>query len=818
MRYTPLYILIFFFFITCAPKTTKESSILDLIPTNASIVFKINDFESLKNELTTNEILKGLETSDIFVKISKKIIPLKLLKGQKKGVLAFTEHDSTDFHFTYITLDSLSLNNWDENSNHTIDSLSLDNSGIITYQIDKELYYTSFIEGYTVLSSSKTLLENLNDRTTQETIKPSLDKFYMISNSRKLLNIWIDLEHGGHLLHQFLSSENKLVDFASWLSLDLTLTDTEIILNGITQTNTEEKQLLNMFNNNKPMLNNISSVVPSDVHYLKSYTLNDFKVFSKNNDAIELNVSAIDSLLTTVEEIGLTKIGEDKVLFLRTYGTATLLDYFNEQRLVAELNGENEVWELKPSTQFFEPLESLIGKASFKYATLIENTFLFSDRKNVLELTLNKFKNGTVFSNTDLFQNATRELTSTSSIFTVSDLQGTVELLQESGSGTFAKTVGESGLKDYVFSSQFIADDGFFHSNFLIKKITVESEKNTVTSAFKVQFNTDLATLPQFTINHTNSKKEILVQDQENVLYLITNTGKVLWKKQLDGTIQGKVHQVDLYKNGKLQLAFTTNNEFLILDRNGKEVAPFSMKFEGGNLNPLAVFDYEGKRDYRFLVTQNERVFMYNRDGKIVKGFRYPTAEASILEAPQHFRIGKKDFLIFKLANGQLKILNRVGSTRVAVKEKYSFSENPVTPYQNKFTFTSTAGLLYQIDTNGAVTQSNQNLQKDHGMDATSKTLAIMNDNMLRIRAKKIELELGVYSKPIIFYLNDKIYVSVTDLQNQKVYLFDSQAEAISGFPIFGSSIIDMADIDNDQKPEVVLKDQENTIAVYTIN
>ena len=135
----------------------------------------------------------------------------------------------------------------------------------------------------------------------------------------------------------------------------------------------------------------------------------------------------------------------------------------------------------------------------------------------------------------------------------------------------------------------------------------------------------------------------------------------MLWKKQLESAIQGKIQQVDIYKNGKLQLAFTTNNKLLILDRNGKEVAPFTIKHEGGNLNPLAVFDYDGKKDYRFLVTQGPKVFMYNNKGKIVSGFKYKKAESDILGAPQHFRINKKDYLCFKLANGQLKLLNRVG-------------------------------------------------------------------------------------------------------------------------------------------------------------
>lgn len=79
-------------------------------------------------------------------------------------------------------------------------------------------------------------------------------------------------------------------------------------------------------------------------------------------------------------------------------------------------------------------------------------------------------------------------------------------------------------------------------------------------------------------------------------------------------------------------------------------------------------------------------------------------------------------------------------------------------------------------------------------------------------------MDLGVYAPPVIFYLNDKIYVSVTDIQNQKSYLFDSQAKAIADFPVQGSSMADMADIDNDRKPEIVIKNQENFITVYKLH
>jgi hypothetical protein len=369
-----------------------------------------------------------------------------------------------------------------------------------------------------------------------------------------------------------------------------------------------------------------------------------------------------------------------------------------------------------------------------------------------------------------------------------------------------------------TFAAQLVADQDFFHSTMIIQQTGRKSKINTVSPLFTLQLDADLATKPQFVINHRTNKKELVVQDQENNLYLISTQGKVLWKKQLQGQVQGKIHQVDIYKNRRLQFAFTTNDEFLILDRNGKVVAPFTKKFEGGNLNELAVFDYENKKDYRFVVTQGDKVFMYNNKATIVGGFKYTEAESPILQAPKHLAMANKDYLVFTLENGALKILNRVGDVRTKVDQKIDFSQNEVYLYKNKFVVTDKKGVLHQIAASGKLSTSNLRMNEDHGIDATSKTFVSMNDNVLSIRGKKVELDFGVYSRPRIFYIYDKIYVAVTDIQNQKVYLYDSQAVPIKNFPVFGSSLIDMADMELDRKLEVVTQDQKNSIIVYQLN
>ncbi|MDF4203978.1 ribonuclease HII [Maribacter sp. SA7] len=816
MRLTFLYAVIIILGISCTSKNESKNSILNLVPSDAILVFKINDFEILDNELSTNDIINSVESKNPFTAIKNRISPLKYFSNKTNGLLAFSA-DSVQIDFTYISTDSLKIANWDSITNKSTETLRFKNFDIKKYQVEKDTFYTTFMEQRWVLCSSQPLLTNIINSIDNPNNKESLKRFYDVSDNEKVANIWIDVENGDLLFDGLLSDNQNLSNFTSWISLDLTLNDSEILLNGVTESNEDKNQFLNLFNNTKPIQNKTWNFTPSNSNNYTSYGLDDFKNYTKKKTVLNYPNTNLDSLLNTVEEIGVTEYDKESILFLRTYGTATLLDYINEEKISTEEFSSNEIWGLKPNIEIFDPLAPLIGEQSFEYASIIENTFLFSKSERALESIITKIKTGDTFNETTLYKNAQNRLTSSSSILSISNLKGFVNFLNKSVSSTLGDSFNGSKIDDYIFGHQIIADANFFHINFLIKKNMKEEKQNSVSSAFEVLFDTDLATLPQFVTNHSSKRKEILVQDIENKLYLISSSGKILWKKQLNGTVQGKIQQVDLFKNGKLQFAFTTNNEFLILDRNGKEVEPFTKQYSGGNLNPLAVFDYEGRKNYRLVVTQGKKVFMYNSEGDIVKGFTYDTAEAPILDAPQHFRIGKRDYIVFKLDNGQLKITNRVGKTRVNVKDKFSFSDNEIRLYQNKFTLTSVDGILYQIDSEGKISSSNLHLAKDHGMDATSKTLAIMNDNTLQIRNKKVELELGVYSKPTIFYLNDKIYVSVTDIQNQKIYLFDSQAEPISNFPIFGSSVIDMADINSNKKVEFVYKDQDNSIKVFKI-
>ena len=93
-----------------------------------------------------------------------------------------------------------------------------------------------------------------------------------------------------------------------------------------------------------------------------------------------------------------------------------------------------------------------------------------------------------------------------------------------------------------------------------------------------------------------------------------------------------------------------------------------------------------------------------------------------------------------------------------------------------------------------------------------------MSDNKLKIKSNILDLDFGNYTTPKIFYLNDKIYVSATDLDAKKVYLFDSQAKLLQNFPVFGTASAELQNLDKERGLELITQSDNKTIIVYKIN
>lgn len=174
---------------------------------------------------------------------------------------------------------------------------------------------------------------------------------------------------------------------------------------------------------------------------------------------------------------------------------------------------------------------------------------------------------------------------------------------------------------------------------------------------------------PDVVINHVNDTREVLVQDTLHRIHLISAAGKLLWSRKVDGPIKGAVHQVDRFKNGKLQLLFNTAAACYMIDRNGKDVDGFPVPLRPKATAPLAVFDYDGTREYRVLIpVEDGRIINLTGEGKATDGWASPHLDAPAIDAVHHLRIRNKDHLLAIDSTGAMKLFDRKGNARERVK------------------------------------------------------------------------------------------------------------------------------------------------------
>ena len=60
--------------------------------------------------------------------------------------------------------------------------------------------------------------------------------------------------------------------------------------------------------------------------------------------------------------------------------------------------------------------------------------------------------------------------------------------------------------------------------------------------------------------------------------------------------------------------------------------------------------------------------------------------------------------------------------------------------------------------------------------------------------------------------------VGITDLNEDKIYLYKDNGDLVKGFPIKGKSVVDIKDSDNDGKIEIISKLDQFSIVSYEIN
>ena len=321
--------------------------------------------------------------------------------------------------------------------------------------------------------------------------------------------------------------------------------------------------------------------------------------------------------------------------------------------------------------------------------------------------------------------------------------------------------------------------------NGIISNYKDDSKNSEIELKFETSISNEIILGPLIVKNHTNNKNEVFIQDSENIIYLINDNGQIEWTKKINDRVIDEVNQIDSYKNGRLQYVFATQNSLHMIDRKGRDVGKFPLKFNDQITKPVSVFDYDNNKNYRLLITQNDELFMFDSKGNRVRGFDY-NKKSKIITKPEHFRISNKDIIVFKTSD-DLKILNRRGKVRIKINEDHNYSKDEIFQYQNSLLTTTVNNKIIKIDMNGNSKEvSSMSLDGKYVNDA--KTIYTLQKNILSNSKKNIEIQFGKYENFSAISDKKNTLINIYDSQNNKLYLFDDEINTIKGFPILADA------------------------------
>ena len=364
--------------------------------------------------------------------------------------------------------------------------------------------------------------------------------------------------------------------------------------------------------------------------------------------------------------------------------------------------------------------------------------------------------------------------------------------------------------------------------------------KEEAVTVWESHLDTSINFKPVFVTNHYTKENEIFVQDLNNKIYLINKVGRILWKLQLDEKINSDIYQVDYYKNGKLQLLFSTKSKIHLIDRNGNYVERYPVKLRSDATAGMALFDYDKNLDYRiFIPCKNKNVYVYNIEGNLVNGWEFEQTDGYVTTPVQHFRVHNNDFLIFA-DQVRVYILNRRGEERIRLKTQFAKSvnnkfilETGTSETTAQFVTTDTSSLVRMIALDGTV-ESKQigTFSTLHYFDYQDINADGFNDYIFLDKNKLVvfkqdgskifdyKFDQNIESSPVYYYFSyDDRKLGVVSTTTNEIYLFNSNGNVYEGFPLKGNTQFTIGYLGNSHNQfNLIVGTKYNFLYNYSVN
>lgn len=663
----------------------------------------------------------------------------------------------------------------------------------------------TYLHGIFVLSKSSFLVENairVFESEKKKRFKSSnkeLFQFNLLKSDKGNLylnsNVFPEFPFGSSALAKLIPILNELKSLSVF---DIKSNNDFLLLNGFSMATHPS---LALFQNQKPVPFKIAKFVPNYSTALVHFGVSDFNSFNKIID------SAFVKKLDIGNEIAFASIEDSSKLLAFVEMKPRPSDTFHFNTAFTETYSNYTIRGVNG-----ELLKAGFGKlfptVTFNFCTVVDNNLFLSQSIADMKSLIDAIESDDTWGKTVEYQK-----------FSERGLQESNVTLIFKSPDFFSDSSKNYAAFDSLrlqqvnwCSIQMSALDNHFYSNVNLS-LSPQASKGTRTKNLKSSFVEfpGKVVFSALVKNHFSELNEVLVQDADLMVYLVSLRNGILWKRQLDGPIQDKLHLLDFYKNGKIQYALTTSDKYFIIDRLGRDVQDFPIQFPS-KIKFSGLVDYDKSKNYRFLISSvGNEVSLLDKNGKNLSGWGPKKFETGMAVAPEHFKMGGKDFFLIFLADGTAHIYNRPGASTKTfqLREKESFQgdfylESGIAQASTFIFYVSKDGILVKQNMKGDILDSD-NLMRGKNSTFTLKRVPEGNSFFVfRTDSDKIV----VFNKEgkVVFEKQNtgsiKLDFQCIETNKGKIVFsfYDTEQKFVQVFDITGRSLVN-SPVDSDVPP-----------------
>lgn len=716
-------------------------------------------------------------------------------------------------------------------------------------------FFYGFHKGILMLSPSEILIQDAIRQTESDQGLLQEQEFTALRETAGDYvdaNIYVQFDEFqkmlGHIIDLDLLKKTGVNKYAEWGVFDLNVKNNTFLFNGYSSSQNNKSRITKVFAGQKPQNLKFIKHISNMPEAFTLFGLSNTKLLRQNladymedigqKDRFDVNEQsirnafgnqAVNELEELVKnELALVTLPDGSTIFaMQTSGyrnSAELLQrWFKHYSKTtnSSISAFQKQYKIDNDTEFLiyeMPLKKFptrmfgpwFNKCKANYVGLFDDYIILTDTYK----SLTNFIYNNVLQKTIAYNGAYKEfenyLSSKTNYYQFVSLTGTGKYIERwlTPSSYNYSIANQEQLKNfYAVAFQFSVDNNLIYNSLLFRNQPGNSIQ--ASTEWESKLDTSVNFKPALLRNHYTGNKEVFIQDQQNAIYLLNKSGRILWKQKLNEPILGEVHQVDFYKNGKLQILFNTKSKIHIIDRNGNYVERFPINLPEQASAPLALFDYDKRKNYRiFIPTISNKVYCYNIKGQKVSGFKFSGTDYSISKPVQYFRNNNKDYLVVT-DEKRTYILDRKGNERMKIKQQFEpslknkYSLQPAGGNRKaRIVTTDNTGTVHFIYFDGSVqTKSIESFTENHffnvedinhdGVDeyiyVDDKELIAFSNQGKEIFTYKFSTDI-VHSPSFYKFSSKNIGIGIAESEKSKIHIINEKGELLEGFPLQGKT------------------------------